>query len=409
MSEDGRVFNASTHKVLTTLQAASGEKGACLSVGELAKIIDRSESTVRRALKTLTEVGTIKTLRHDGAYRNGGITNCYQVDTPLPVIDGTPLPKSDNPLSVISDTPLSGNDDTPLPFDTPLPSSTVEYVSAAGEKESLSLKAKESVLSENDTDKDKQTNSLKPIEISATPPVNSLADDFNAASPEERELAIQAYTRANPEPEPEVSQEVQDAYFKKWAYSPVGLELEALQRIVKKHGQTFVLKQIADASLVDKKQKRIQNPARFIETTLENMAAKGELPVPALAPAKQSLKQADDFDPFNRDGLPNLLERPTSAPIDPNWQRLLWAVQGLSSPIHNTLRECQFGGVKDSILTVIAPTTRIFNDCYRGMRHNRWLYRQAHSIWDELQDVEFIQAGVDMPPGGVENAHPEAG
>lgn len=127
-SADVRVFNPSTKAVLAALQAASGKKGACLSVGELAEIISRSQSTVRRALKVLAEAGLITINRHGGNYRNGGLTNCYQID---------------NPLSVIPDTPLSINSDNPLPFDNPLSSSgtPVEYagahVHAAREEEPL--------------------------------------------------------------------------------------------------------------------------------------------------------------------------------------------------------------------------------------------------------------------------------
>lgn len=170
---------------------------------------------------------------------------------------------------------------------------------------------------------------------------------------------------------------------------------DMLETALEDFGEPAVLAAIEGAYGTD-------TPWRYALGTLRRQRAAGTLPrstvpVPALAPAKQDAAYTDLFD---RDHEPPPAAAPEPEPVDPNWQRLGWAVQGLSAALYGTFRECEFGGVKDGILTVIAPTTRIFNDCYRGLRHNRWLYRQAHSIWDDVRDVEFIQAGVDMLPGG---------
>lgn len=171
---------------------------------------------------------------------------------------------------------------------------------------------------------------------------------------------------------------------------------DMLETALEDFGEPAVLAAIEGAYGTD-------TPWRYALGTLRRQRAAGTLPrssvpVPALAPAKQDAAYTDLFD---RDHEPPPAAAPEPEPVDPNWQRLGWAVQGLSAALYGTFRECEFGGVKDGILTVIAPTTRIFNDCYRGLRHNRWLYRQAHSIWDDVQDVEFIQAGVDILPEGA--------
>lgn len=77
------VYEHSTHKgnvqfVLVTLAIAYGEKGACLSMKEIAKRTGISQATVRRALDTLQADGTIQIIKNGGEKRGNGVTNCYR-------------------------------------------------------------------------------------------------------------------------------------------------------------------------------------------------------------------------------------------------------------------------------------------------------------------------------------------
>lgn len=116
----------------------------------------------------------------------------------------------------------------------------------------------------------------------------------------------------------------------------------------------------------------------------------GEPAKPVALPAKKQ----DDFDPYHSDDEPHI-PLPEPEPVDLDWQTLGTRVktQGLSVELHSTFKQCKFGGVKDGMLTVICPTDPVFKACYRTLRHNRWLFWQAESLWGGITDVDFILEG----------------
>lgn len=172
-------------------------------------------------------------------------------------------------------------------------SSTVEYAGAAGEKESL--KQKESVLSLGDKNKDRQTNSLRPPDKtkSASANTNSLARDFNAASPAVQEQAIQAFVRGNPDLEVDVPDEVRKAYREKWTYEAIGKELQALEIMVSRYGVEFVLEQIKTADLVDGLHKPIRSPACYLKSKLENQETEGKFKPEESKPTRSGKPSVD--------------------------------------------------------------------------------------------------------------------
>lgn len=132
----------------------------------------------------------------------------------------------------------------------------------------------------------------------------------------------------------------------------------------------------------------------YVVGILEKWRVRGKQPTPVKFMAATPVKPADDYDPFNRDASPPEAA-PTAEPVDPVWSELDMRVQvmALSQELYDTFKKCKFGGVKDGVLTVVCPTDAVFKACYRMLRHQRWLYRQAESLWDGLTDVEFVLEG----------------
>lgn len=266
MSAGIQVFNPSVQKVLDSLQAASDDNGACLSVKELATQTTYSESTVRRALKALAAAGAITTQQCAGDYRNGGFTNRYCVDTPLSVIGDTPLSNGVTPPVILTPTPLSNW----LPFDTPLSFPVTEYAheGAAGGRDSFAFKEQKE-LKELDT---QQTNSLKVI-VPDTPAqseddlkrdIESASSQVRASFPALLEKAQPAIEHEDNPPgsaEPPITSEVLDAYLARTGFTPTGKETESLEALIKLHGaaQTAIL--IRDSDREDRRGGRINNPA----------------------------------------------------------------------------------------------------------------------------------------------------
>lgn len=103
-NQSGKYRNSSP-MVLSVLEMFVSEKGARLSIKELADQTGRSISTVRRALKSLSEAGQVTIRRNAGDCRNGGTTNCYELDTPPVILDDNltpPLPFDEIPPVIFS-------------------------------------------------------------------------------------------------------------------------------------------------------------------------------------------------------------------------------------------------------------------------------------------------------------------
>lgn len=195
----------SIQKVLNVLEATSGDNGACLSVRELADKTGCSESSVRRALKTLKETRTITIGQCEGETRNGGTTNCYRMTPPLSVDDTPSVTFLVDPLPVIAV--------DPLPFDTPsvtmtppLSSSTVEYVheDAAGARGSVKELKEQKEFALNT----KQTDSLMPentrgqgvAPLLAAETEAQIQQTIQAASPEAKAAVERAMFEAKNRP-----------------------------------------------------------------------------------------------------------------------------------------------------------------------------------------------------------------
>lgn len=279
----------------------------------------------------------------------------------------------------------------------------VEYVSAAGEKESLLLKAKESVLLLDTESNNKQTNSLSlppPANLNqgATAQDDSLATRFKLANPMVQAMALQAFIGANSHDAQEKPGELPTAIVKdyrdKFAYSPNKPETEALERLISCYGAAFVQDKISVAKLVDADGKRIQNPARYIELVLEKEAAKTASVKPV--PAKQKTEHDAIFDRDPEQELNRLLNRDSSPPIqlNPEWQRLGWHIQNIAPNLHHFFAGCRFGGIEAGSLSVITRHETHREMCQIKLNHRGWFLQQCQDIWEELTSVEFVIEGV---------------
>lgn len=303
-----RTHKNSVRLVLLALADCIDSGNSCPPVAVLADMAQVTQPSARIALAELEADKTITVNRQAGRSEKGGRTNCYTINTPstpdTAPVDPAEIPTCnenhpvENQIVEIpkgAEIPEGGNS-TPDPAEIPTGAEPAEYVRAAGDKESLSLKAKESVLSLEDKNKDRQTDSLQPPDNtkSVLAPVN-VADDFKAASPEVQARAVQAFIRVNPDLADIVPKEAQDEYFTKWAYKPVGKELEALGAMVDCYGLELTVAEIKAAALVDSQRRAIRSPACYLKSKLDYQVAEGKLkpggqPEPEAAMATTTVK-----------------------------------------------------------------------------------------------------------------------
>lgn len=135
------VYEHSKHKgnvqyVLVTLAIAYTEKGACLSMKEIARRTGISQATVRRALDALEEDGTIQIIKNGGEKRGNGVTNCYR----FPAYEKLQGDSSQVDTSH-HETPHGDTSQADTPAINAVPHASA-HGDAAGEKD-LSLRAKE--------------------------------------------------------------------------------------------------------------------------------------------------------------------------------------------------------------------------------------------------------------------------
>lgn len=388
------------YHVLLTLAIAYGEKGACLSMKDIADRTKVSEATARRAVETLTADDTIKVIRNGGEQRKHGTTNCYRIvgyDTSITIV--TP-PANDTPV-----TQEIPHDDEPLsPGDTPVtpenlkgvasgdtPSEPVEYVHAAGDKDCLlSLKQKDSlVLSETEKDK---TDSLSPDDLNKGVP-----DDFEDEPVTEVDIAPldtrdDGYGKAAL------------AFLQK--ISPLtSLLSNDLADTVKDYGSYPTVLAIYDAANeVAKAQRGERTPIKcstwsYAKGILKKQKAEGDLPVEV---AFKSDTTTDDFDPFNHDDdLPEPEIEPE--PVNAQWRELNDFIQSQNRELYRMhLSQCRFGTFESGRLTVLVPTERVQTACIWELNHRGAFTQWCKDFWQGLETVEFVLEG-------ELHAHPETG
>lgn len=390
------VYNNSKHTgsvyhVLLTLAIAYGEKGACLSMKDIADRTKVSEATARRAIETLTGDDTIKVIRNGGEKRKNGTTNCYRLigyDTPVTIVtppaDDTPvtqmIPHDDEPLSS-GDTPvISENLKGVAPDDTP--PEPVEYTHAAGDKDSLlSLNTKNSlVLSETEKDK---TDSLTPDNLN-----NGVPDDF------EDEPITQVDTAPLDSQNDDYGKAAL-AFLQK--ISPLtSLLSDDLIDTVKEYGSYPTVLAIHDAAAeVAKAQRGERTPIKcttwvYAKGILKKQKAEGDLPVEV---AFKSDTASDDFDPFDHDDdLPEPEIEPE--PVNVQWQELNDFIQSQNRELYRMhLSQCRFGTFEAGKLSVLVPTERIQTGCIWELNHRGVFTKWCQDFWQGLEAVEFVLEG----------------
>lgn len=389
----------SIQKVFNVLEAASGDNGACLSVRELVRITAYCESTIRRALKALSEAKVIVTLLNQGDCRNGGMTNCYQM-TP-------PLSTDDTPSVIFPATPLSFEVIDPLPFDTPSvivtpplssagETGTTEYVHegerAAGDKDSLlSLNTKNSlVLSE----KDNQTDSLKPENTRAqdVAPVDEFEDEPAT------EIDRPVYEQDNG------FGKAAAAYLERIGVLP-NLMLDELADVVKEYGWYPVKLAIHGAAdEVAKAQRGERTPIKtstwnYAKGTLRKQKSEGDLPIEPV-----ELVFEPDAPPEPEIEPAPVIQTVTVVPGGgEQWRELGELVKSQNVELYRRyLSQCRFGGIDAGILTVQVMTERIQNACRMELNHGGRFQDWCESIWQDLKTVEFVLEDLRY-------AHPQTG
>lgn len=195
-----------------------------------------------------------------------------------------------------------------------------------------------------------------------------------------------------PHPLPEPDQDTGLADVVKAYEANIGLIVPMIADAIKGALQDYPAAWITDAIEIAVEQN--VRKWSYVVGILERWRVRGKQATPVKFMAAAPDKPADDFDPFNRD-VPPQEAAPIAELVDPDWQALgmLVKTQALSAELYSTFKQCKFGGVKDGLLTVICPTDPVFKACYRTLRHNRWLFWQAESLWGGITDVEFVLEG----------------
>lgn len=379
--------------VLSALESALSENGIRLSIEELAKLTGRSISTVRRALKSLSEAGRVKIRRNAGDCRNGGITNYYELDTPAINEDDTPPVKSIDevtpplPFDPIPPSILGHEMTPPLSDDTPPVifggTGTNEYAhvhthDAAGDKDSLlSLKQKDSlVLSETEKDKDK-TDSLLPDDLNKGVPANA-SKQVDEPPLDTRD---DGYGKAAL------------AFLQK--ISPLtSLLSDDLADTVKEYGSYPTVLAINDAANeVARAQRGERTPIKvstwsYAKGILKKQKAEGDLPVEVVF---KSDSPSDDFDPFEHEDVPETAPAVEAMVFDPKWQELRLTVESQNRELDRRyLSRARFGSVENGVLTVIVPDVSVKRGCEFELNYRDWLLNYAQVIWQDLKAIEFI-------------------
>lgn len=270
--------------VLRELADLIDDGNDCPSHSELAEITGLTKPTIQHALEVLETDGTITITRHGGGVKRGGKKNCYA----LPGMTADPVKKpGQNPLPGQNDPvkPVVPGKENPVKITVP-GQNAEPHVHAAGANNALSVQ--ELVLS----DKNNQTDYQRLTDTRNIPPQtqDDLNRDFEAASPQERERAIQAYSKANPpvthqdNPEPPGSAapplppDIVTSYRDKWDTPLEGDELDKMQTIIKKHGIDALKAQMAVTGDKDADGNPLGSPAGYMLKTLNNLKSQGKQP-----------------------------------------------------------------------------------------------------------------------------------
>lgn len=290
-----RTHKNSVRLVLLALAECIDTGDKCPPIAKLAEMAQVTTASVRHALAELEGDKTVSIEKQAGKSEKGGRTNCYAIngyseekpntsdsepskDLPPKTFEG----KENNSVEFHQGAKIpEGENLDPDPHDKS-ETDTVEYVRGdAPEDKELLKELKEIQEIDEINTKNNQSISLK---LEDTRNVPSQTEDdlkqvFEAASPEAQDLASKALAIAtghqdNHEPPgsalPPLSQAIKGAYVTKFAYDPTDGEEKALQRMVSKYGEPFIIGKIETARMTDKHHKRIHNPASYIETSLED-------------------------------------------------------------------------------------------------------------------------------------------